>query len=149
MFWKYTANLQPKLQSNFIEITLRHECSPALKWVFSFLIECFSAPYSLDHDSNGGERFPSNFQDIPFIATENKPKESFFVELNLRNDNWLINCSYNFQKSLIDSHLDALTLSWQRPLSYRKQSIDLFCKSMDWFLYDNGLRLERVKKYFH
>ena len=24
-----------------------------------------------------------------------------------------------------------------RPLSYRKQSIDLLRKSMDWFLYDN------------
>ena len=33
-----------------------------------------------------------------------------------------------------------LTLSWQRPLLDRKQSIDLFRKSMDWFLYDNGLR---------
>ena len=38
-----------------------------------------------------------------------------------------------------------LTLSRRRPLSYRNQSIDLLRKSMDWFLYDNGLRLERVK----
>ena len=37
-----------------------------------------------------------------------------------------------------------LTLSWWRPLSYRKRSIDLLGKSMDWFLYDNGLRHERV-----
>ena len=37
-----------------------------------------------------------------------------------------------------------LTLSWRRPLSYRKQTIDLLHKSMDWFLYDNGLRHERV-----
>ena len=36
-------------------------------------------------------------------------------------------------------------LSWWRPLSYRNQSIDLLRKSMDWFLYDNGLRHERVK----
>ena len=40
---------------------------------------------------------------------------------------------------------DFLTLSWRRPLSYRNQSIDLLCKLMDWFLYDNGLRHERVK----
>ena len=33
-----------------------------------------------------------------------------------------------------------LTLSWRRPLSYRSQSIDLLRKSMDWFLYDSGLR---------
>ena len=38
-----------------------------------------------------------------------------------------------------------LTLSRQRPISYRKQSIDLLCKSMDWFLYHIGLHRERVK----
>ena len=37
-----------------------------------------------------------------------------------------------------------LTLSWQRPLSYRNQSIDLRSKSMDWFLYNNSLRHERI-----
>ena len=37
-----------------------------------------------------------------------------------------------------------LTLPWRRPLSYRNQSIDLQSKSMDWFLYDKGLRHERV-----
>ena len=40
-----------------------------------------------------------------------------------------------------------LNLSRRRPLSYRNQSIDLQSKKkMDWFLYDNGLCLERVKK---
>ena len=39
----------------------------------------------------------------------------------------------------------SLTLSWRWPLSYRNQSTDLLRKSMDWFLYDNGLRHERVK----
>ena len=38
-----------------------------------------------------------------------------------------------------------LTLSRRRPLSYRNQSIHLLRKSMDWFLYDNSIRLERVK----
>ena len=28
------------------------------------------------------------------------------------------------------------------------QSIDLLCKSMDWFLHDNGLRHERVKEFW-
>ena len=45
-------------------------------------------------------------------------------------------------KTLVESRL---TLSRRRPLSYRNQSIDLLWKSMDWFLYDNGLLLERVK----
>ena len=38
-----------------------------------------------------------------------------------------------------------LTLSWWRPLPYRNQSTDLLRKSMDWLLYDNGVRHERVK----
>ena len=33
-----------------------------------------------------------------------------------------------------------LTVSWRRPLSYKNQSFYLLRKSMDWFLYDNGLR---------
>ena len=39
-----------------------------------------------------------------------------------------------------------LTVSRRRPLSNRNQSIDLLSKSMYWFLYDNVLRLERVKR---
>ena len=38
-------------------------------------------------------------------------------------------------------------LFWRRPLSYRNQSIDLLGKPVDWFLYDNDLRHERVKTY--
>ena len=38
-----------------------------------------------------------------------------------------------------------LGLTRKRPISYRNQSIDLQSKSMDWFLYDIGLRHERVK----
>ena len=39
-----------------------------------------------------------------------------------------------------------LTLSWQRSLSYRNQSVDLESKSVDWFLYDSKLRHERVNE---
>ena len=46
--------------------------------------------------------------------------------------------SWNHQK------ITWLTLSWRRPISYRNQSIDLLRKSVDWFLYDIGLRHERV-----
>ena len=38
-----------------------------------------------------------------------------------------------------------LALSRRRLLSYRNQSNDLQSKSMDWCLYDNGLRHKRVK----
>ena len=43
---------------------------------------------------------------------------------------------------------EVINLSRRRPLSYRNQSIDLVRKSMDWFLFDNALRLVRVKCYF-
>ena len=39
----------------------------------------------------------------------------------------------------------SITLSRRRSLSYRNQSIDLLCKSMDRFLYDRDLCHERVK----
>ena len=38
----------------------------------------------------------------------------------------------------------SLTLSWRRSLSYRNQSTDLPCKSIDWFLYDRDLCHEKV-----
>ena len=41
-----------------------------------------------------------------------------------------------------------LTLSWRTPLSYRNQSIDLLCKSIDWFLHDNSFRHLKVKVVF-
>ena len=39
-----------------------------------------------------------------------------------------------------------LTLSWQSSPSNRNQSIDLICKSMDWFPYDKDLHYERVNR---
>ena len=42
---------------------------------------------------------------------------------------------------LLHFHTTELTLSWRRSLSYRNQSIDLLRNK---FLYDNGLRHERV-----
>ena len=43
------------------------------------------------------------------LATDEKNHiDSFYVELNLRNEKWLINCSYNSNKTMICNHLDAL-----------------------------------------
>ena len=44
--------------------------------------------------------------------------------------------------------MSLLTLSRQKSLSYRNPSIDLLCKSMDWFPYDRDLHHERNKLYF-
>ena len=52
-------------------------------------------------------------EDIPsnLLTIEEKPIESFYVELNLRNSKWLVNCSYNPHKNSIGSHLDRINES--------------------------------------
>ena len=47
---------------------------------------------------------------------------------------------------LLCKNIVNLTLSWRRPLSYRNQSIDFLRKIIVWFLYDNSLRHEKVKR---
>ena len=61
--------------------------------------------------------------------------------------NKLYECWVIFKKWKTQREQKLLTLSWRVPLSYRNQSIDLLCKSMDWFLYDNSPRHERVNWY--
>ena len=60
--------------------------------VGQFLIEGFCTPYRLDRNLKGGgillyvrEEIPSNLLKIDI-----NPIESFYVELNLRNNKWLI-----------------------------------------------------------
>ena len=72
--------------------------------VGNFVIDGFSTPYRLDHDSNGGGIMLYVREDIPsnLLATHEKNHiESFYVELNLRNEKWLINCSYKPNKLMI------------------------------------------------
>ena len=40
--------------------------------------------------------------------------------------------------------LSCLTLLWWRSLSHRNKSINLLCKSMDWFLHDRDICHERI-----
>ena len=68
-----------------------------------------------------------------FVKTEGKDREITVIGLYSANN------YYVFGKFL-------LTFSWRRSLPYRNQSIDLQSKLMDWFLYNNGLRHERVKR---
>ena len=56
-----------------------------------------------------------------------------------------VSVQWNIPHHLTIKLYKLLTLSWRGLLSYRNQSIDLQSKSMDWFLYDNGLRHERFK----
>ena len=80
--------------------------------VGNFVINGFSTPYRLDRDSSGGDIMLYVREDIPsnLLATDEKNHiESFYVELNLRNEKWLINCSYNPNKTMICNHLDELS----------------------------------------
>ena len=78
-----------------------------------FLIKGFSDPYRLDCNCLGGGLMLFVREDIPsnLLTTEDKPTEGFYVELNLRNSKWLINCSYNPHKNNIGTHLDKIGLS--------------------------------------
>ena len=80
--------------------------------VGNFVIHGFGTPHRLDRDSNGGGIVLYVREDIPsnLLATDEKNHiESFYVELNLRNEKCLINCSYNPNKTMICNHLDALS----------------------------------------
>ena len=62
-------------------------------------------------------------EDIPsnLVEAEAKPVEGFYIDLNLRNDKWLLNCSYNLHKNNIGNHLKALSdLLDSRSSTYEK-----------------------------
>ena len=50
-------------------------------------------------------------EDIPsnLLKVESLPIEGFYVELKLRSENWLINCSYNPNRNAISNHIGALS----------------------------------------
>ena len=50
-------------------------------------------------------------EDIPsnLVEAEAKPIEGFYIGLNLCNDKWFLNCSYNAHKNYIGNHLKALS----------------------------------------
>ena len=66
-----------------------------------FVIDGFSAPYRLDRNCLGGDLILFVRKDIPsnLLTVEEKPIESFYVELNLYNSKCLVNCSIIFIKT--------------------------------------------------
>ena len=79
--------------------------------LWNFLIVGFSKPYMLDRDSLGGDILLYVREDIPTNLTEvaTTPIEGFYVEINLRNDKWLISCSYDPDNNMIGNHLRGLS----------------------------------------
>ena len=62
--------------------------------------------------------------------------------------NFLTDCKNHVSISTLSIKIilsNSLALSWRRPYSCRNQSTDSLRNSMDWFLYDDGFRHERVK----
>ena len=77
----------------------------------NFLIDGVSTPHRLDQNSNGGRLILFVREDIPsnLVEAEAKPIEGFYIELKLRNDKWLLNCSHNPHKNNIANYLKALS----------------------------------------
>ena len=79
--------------------------------VGNILMDRFSSLYRLGRDSMGGRIVLYVRDDIPsnLLSIEMKPTEKFYVELNLRNNKWFINCSDNPHNNMIGNHLRALS----------------------------------------
>ena len=62
-----------------------------------FFLDGFGTPSRLDQNRNGGGIMLFIRNDIPgkVVSTDDRPIESFYVELNFRNKKWLLNCSYS------------------------------------------------------
>ena len=81
--------------------------------LWKFLIDGFSTSCHSDCGSKGGDIMLFVGGDIQssLLAIENKPIEGLRVELNLRNDKWLINCSYNPHKNTTSTLINKLSES--------------------------------------
>ena len=64
--------------------------------VDQFVSEGFGKPFRIDRNKNGGGILLFVREDIParIISVEKTPIENFFVELDLRKKNWIVNFSY-------------------------------------------------------
>ena len=97
------------------------------------LVGGISKPYRLHRVSLGGGILLYVREDIPtnLFEVETKPIEGFYVEINLRNDKWLINCSYNPHKNMIGIHL--------RPLIVK---LDIYSTSYGNFIFPGDFNIE-------
>ena len=66
-----------------------------------------------------------------FLEVETNSIDGFYVEINLRGDEWLINCSYNPHKNMIGNYLRALS-----------EKLDIYCTSYDNFIVLDDFNLE-------
>ena len=76
-----------------------------------FSLDGVSTLYRLDRNRNGGGIMLFVCRDIlsNMISIEKLLTESFLIELNLRRNKLLINCSYKPNNGNIESHLDSVS----------------------------------------
>ena len=99
-----------------------------------FSLNTFSKPYRLDRSSNGGGILLYVRDDIPSpLLADYKINnlELFFIEVNIRNKEWLLGCFYNPHKSNISNHLHHLN-----------EDLDLYLKNYDNILIMGDLNSE-------
>ena len=106
------------------------------------LIWDLSKPYRLDPNSLGAGILLYVRQDIPknLIEIETKHIEGFFVEIHMRNDKWLITCSYNLHKNMIGNLLRALS-----------EKLDIYSTNYDNFIilgdFDIEMKEQQIKDF--
>ena len=77
-----------------------------------FMIDGFSMPYHCDGNAHGSGilvNFRNNIT-AKLLKLENLPSDvkANFIEVNIKNKKWLLCCTYNSNKSLIENHLRQL-----------------------------------------
>ena len=104
----------------------------------NFLIGGFSKTHRLDHDLLGGGILLYVKEDIPsnLLKVEIKPIEDIFIfvyfyVIDLHNDKWLINCSYNPHKNMIGDHLHTLS-----------EKLDIYSSSYNNFIILDDFNIE-------
>ena len=72
-------------------------------------------------------------EDIPskLLEVETKPMNGFYIQINLHNDKWLIDCSYNPHKNMMGNHLRALS-----------EKLDIYSASYDNFIILGDFNIE-------
>ena len=76
-----------------------------------FMIDGFSMPYHRDKNTRGGILvYLRNNITSELLKIENLPSdiEAIFIEMNIKSKKWLVCCTYNPNKSLIENHLRQL-----------------------------------------
>ena len=87
--------------------------------------------------------FPVNF--VKFLRTPFFIEHFWWLLLNFLCEKVnvsLIHATHIYYSWILKNIINSL---WRKLLPYRNQSINWLRKSMDWFVYDNGLRHKRVK----